>query len=67
MSITQGQLNEMTCGAPGCDCDGAQIVISGRCHPNAGVIVRYSKQTGQLSIDCCVCNLFIANIGVAKT
>jgi hypothetical protein len=66
MRITQSDLNAMTCDAPGCDCDDAQIVISGRCHPNAGVIVRYDKQTGQLGIDCCLCNLFIANIGVAK-
>jgi hypothetical protein len=66
MSFTQSDLNTMACDASRCECGDAEIVISCLSHPTAGVIVRYDKQTGQLGIDCCLCNLLIANIGVAR-
>lgn len=54
------------CGVPGCTHkDHKEFFLGQRCHPGAGVDVRYAKGSGVLNIYCHQCKQPVMDVGVA--
>lgn len=54
------------CSTPGCTHeDHGTMFLHGRCHPNAGTEVSYTRGTGILKVACLKCQKPIALIKVA--
>ena len=54
------------CQSPGCKHeDHGTLYLNQRCHPGAGVEVRYDRGTGVLKLQCMACHISICNVKVA--
>lgn len=54
------------CSTPGCTHDNhKELFLRQRCHPSAGLDVRYEKGTGVINVTCRQCKLPVLDIGVA--
>lgn len=44
-----------------------EIMLRGKCHPEAGVRATYRRLSGTLELCCVKCDKFVANIAVASS
>lgn len=56
---------EHGCSTPGCSHGHTELFLTQRCHPRAGVDVKYTKGSGVLTITCHHCRQLVATIAVA--
>lgn len=66
MALRQANLNQMTCGTPGCDHSagqGHEMAMLARCHIDAGVNATY--RDGAIRLECHECGRLIADVLVA--
>jgi hypothetical protein len=63
--LTRAQIDAFGCGMPNCTHDHSVLYLIGRCHPEAGVDVRYAKATGILTVLCKKCSKLVADVEVA--
>ena len=54
-------LDQLRCAA---GCDGHPIVLHSVCHPRAATWAAYDRESGNLTITCCLCKREIAVIAV---
>ncbi len=63
------QLEDMVahgCSVPGCThADHQQVFIHPKCHPSAGLSVRYERGSGKLNILCRECKQPIVDVSVS--
>jgi hypothetical protein len=64
-ALTRKDLDAAECGAPGCDHKEHRLYLVGICHPGAPTKTLYDKSTGELVIECAVCEAPIVSIAVA--
>jgi len=66
MIQTRERLDRQGCGTKNCTHDHAILYMHSRCHPQAGLDVRYVKADGVLEIHCKLCHKPMAAIQVAR-
>lgn len=61
----QEDMDKMRCATPGCTCDQNVLILTGKCHPGAGVDVVYVRDKSCLAIYCGECGKPVKAIAVA--
>ena len=62
MSLTTAELDRMGCMSPGCTHEAE--VLAQKCHPQAGLMVRYVRTKRALEMTCKRCAKFVAAVAV---
>ena len=65
-TLTQTILDRGGCDTPGCTEPHDVLYLVGYCHPRAGLVARYDKPTGLLTLTCKACPAKVAVVKVAE-
>lgn len=65
--MTVGMMEKVMtkCDTPNCTHDHSVLYLRPRCHPDAGLDVRYERGSGVVNVSCRKCKALVMDIGVA--
>lgn len=63
--LQRQDLDAVECENPLCPTE-HPVFIGAHCHPNAGLIVEYEKETGCLNLFCVECTTFVTRVSVEE-